>query len=590
MQDNPSTANKDPEIKVVSKGLIRLRALIEDQRDLPPLREASEHLARTAASQEVRVGDLVDIALMDPAIVVRLLRIVNGSAYETRDRADVVCMQRAISLIGHQEIGNQADNLKNRREHRHSLTPMAAMAIGQAIFAARFAQNLLDTRNPMISDEGAVTVFISHLPTILCAMVAPDEACALKAVRAMKPRLYDSIFRELLGVEVSALNRKIVETWALPQATLQSITKSRQRQAPVMAARDWLPIAVALANEISDCVRIEQLNEREERMMEIVRKFGAVMDIDSPRLSAMIEQTSYQIIGLERSLSISSADQVLVNLLQPTLRRTDSREPFWWLPERLDVTGIIGRVQPTPRPSIYPGRTPTDIHATNEVEEKLKIVKQDMSDFIPHFFAALNDGLFQKTEAIPGETITRHPSNAELATSRIGPFMFDGLRMAVGYDCVSLYLKNETKETFNPAWISPEPTIFNKGDEIRTDQQDLISKASNSQIDAQISNCKSVKIQDRLPTWFRLNHEQCRSFVFLPLSAGKTLRGFIIAENFHVDNDSLSKPSMILLREIRDAFNNALKEATEIPSTTQDANKARSNGTFMASASHEFSS
>lgn len=588
MAQAPGVTQESQHAAEMSRAVDRLQNAIAQQRDLPPIEHASRQLAGASIEADVRVSEMVELALTDPAIVIRLLRIVNGSAYETRDRSDVLSMNRAITLLGHEQIREQATNLRAVAERRKPNTPMVGLAIAQATFAANIAKNLLDTRNPMISDEGAVTVILSHLPEILCAMHAPDEVCALRAVKQMKPRVYDSICRELLGMETASLSREIIESWALPTKALETITKSRQRLSPVMAARDWLPIAVGLANDVGNVIRIQSSSERQQALMEIVRRYGNVMDIDSPRLDGLLEQSAQEAIGLERSIGCPESEQIIAKLLGPTLKHEDGNEQFWLLRERLDITGVIARVKPRPRPSIYArevqaiGRSEANqqvsdrADAADRIHRRLERVLKDVRDFLPHYYAAEDRSLYRKTESIPGESLPRTPSRRERTVSRVGPFVFDGLRMAAGYEGVSLYLKRTNDDVFFPAWIAPEPAIFDKGYEISVKDKDLISKASQNRVDAHIANCGITKIQDRLPDWFRQQHPSCRSFIYLPLRTEESIRGFIIAERSHPDNDGLSLESMESLRQIRDAFNSALELAEASSDTSLRPAKAAS--------------
>lgn len=595
MAQTPGLTQESQHAAEMSRAVDRLQNAIAQQRDLPPIEQASRQLAATSKEVDVRVSEMVELALADPAIVVRLLRIVNGSAYETRDRSDVLSMNRAITLLGHEQIREQATNLRTVAERRRPNTPMVGLAIAQAIFAASIAKNLLDTRNPMVSDEGAVTVILSHLPEILCAMHTPDEVCALRAVKQLKPRVYDSIFRELLGMETTSLCREIIESWALPSKALETITKSRQRLSPVMAARDWLPIAVGLANDVANAVRIQSHTDRQHALMDLVRRYGNVMDIDSPRLDGLLEQSAYETIGLERSIGCPESEQIAAKLLTPVLKREDGDEDFWLLRERLDITGVIARVKPRPRPSIYAREVQAIARAqahqqasdtadsADRIHRRLERVLKDMQDFLPHYYAAEDKNLYRKTESIPGESLPRTPSRRERTVSRVGPFIFDGLRMAAGYEGVSLYLKRAQEDIFFPAWIAPEPEIFDKGYEISIKDKDLISKASQNRVDAHIANCGITKIHDRLPDWFRQQHPRCRSFIYLPLRTEESIRGFIIAERSHPDNDGLSLKSMETLRQIRDAFNNALTLAEAVSDTPdQDAASIKTDGEIVS--------
>lgn len=561
MSESLSNAPDESSTPEASQAYQRLRSAIESQRDLPPLGDAPRRLASAANDIEGKVDTMVQLALSDPALVIRLLRIVNGSAYETRDRANVVSMHRAITLLGNDEVRHQSTVMRERSERNEKISPMASMAIAQTVFAACFARNLLDTRNPMVSDEGAVAVILSHLPDIVCAMQAPDEVCALKTVRKYKPGLYDSVFRELFATEPGTLGRQIIESWSLPTAVLDTISRSRQRHSPAMAARDWLPIGVGLANDVAQCVRLDTQSERDAAILEIVRRYGHVMDIDTPRLEAMLEQSAYEAISLERSASNPTEKLMVSQLLQPVLRRTDRTESFWYLPTRLDITGVIRRTLPIPAPSIYERFEAPQETDTDQICIRLNRVLGDLNKFIPHYNRAENDGLYRKAEPIPGEPVPRLPTRRERTVSRVGPFLFDGFRMAVGYDSVACYLMPSDDDLLFPAWIAPEPAVFDKAREISIKHDDLISKASQNRIDAYIANSATARIQDRLPLWFKRAHPHCRSFVYLPLTNGENLRGFIIAEHHHVDDESISKESMNVMREIRDAFNEALAVA-----------------------------
>ncbi len=568
-----SRRSSEAETLPVSAAVTRLHEAIDQQRDLPPNALAAHQLARAARARKARVSDLVEVALADPAIVVRLLRLVNGTSYQTRDRSDVVSMHRAIALMGHEPTSAEAEALRTVADNRAPVKPIVAQAIAQAIFAANFARNLLDTRNPMVSDEGAVTAILSHVPTVLMAMHAPHECCALRAVKKYKPILHDAMFRELFGVDEATLQHEILNAWSLPSTVATTIGRSRQRKAPAMTARDWLPIAVGMANEMVSCVGLEFHADREAALVDIVRRYGKVMDVDTPRLQAMLELSAHDAIRIERATGAPPENQAVKQLLQPYLNRTDYFAPIWELPERLDLTGVISRVQRRPRHSIYAPRRHSSIApaaaaaamASTPVDalERLNRVHQDIKEFLPHYEAAESNGLYNKPELLPGESTARPVSRFDRAITRVGPFLFDGLQMAMGFEGIAFYTCQSNEDAFVPAWLAPEPVSFSKNTGIRIDGDDLISKAANNRVDAHIANSSTEKVQSSLPSWFRSRHPHCRSFVFLPLvnDARNRLRGFIIAERHVVDKDGISKDCIAKMRLLRDTFNEVLSRA-----------------------------
>ncbi|MEZ5738736.1 MAG: HDOD domain-containing protein [Burkholderiaceae bacterium] len=79
---------------------------------MPALSLAPARLASLAANSQVRENELARVALSDPALALRLLRVANGSTYSSRDRSEVVTVSRAIALLGHDQIASHARQVR----------------------------------------------------------------------------------------------------------------------------------------------------------------------------------------------------------------------------------------------------------------------------------------------------------------------------------------------------------------------------------------------------------------------------------------------------------------------------------------------
>src|SRR5690606_9904915 len=86
----------------------RIRRALADGVEPPSLGELGPTIASTALSARVEVGRIAELALFDPAMLLRLLRAANSSAYLTRSGDAVVSATRAIMLIGYDQAREMA--------------------------------------------------------------------------------------------------------------------------------------------------------------------------------------------------------------------------------------------------------------------------------------------------------------------------------------------------------------------------------------------------------------------------------------------------------------------------------------------------
>lgn len=537
--------------------LARLRDSITRQRDLPATAYAPRRLSITAANLDVRIQELADLAFVDPAIVVRLLRIANSSSYETRDRTEVVAVQRAIALLGHDTVRVDVRKLPDFESRvPNEYRAMVRAEIAQTVFAAQVVYNLLDTRNPLVSDEGAVTVVISRLASILCAIVAPHEMCALRWVRQHHPHLHEAIERELFGRTEDQLNREIVEAWQLPRSVLATIGRARQRPQAVAQARDWLPLAVGLALEVAATPRIGARAARDDALMDIVGRYARHLDIDGPRLDGLLEESAVKAIRMERTLGCDAAELAIAPLLQPLMKRASHQEGWWPAMERLDITGVITRLKTQDRKPefiVKASSTPRDAHVA---EQQLATLHGDLCALIDAHGAFEADPRFQTSTDTPWERIC----------TRIAPRLLDGIREIMRFQQTALFLRDRNDKPMVVASASPPMASAGAGVSVgvTSSAADLFSVAMGNRVDLHIEDCTIAKISRRLPAWFSMQFEHAHSFVLLPLANEQRSTGFILGIWHNAEPEGISKAELAQLQKIRDALFDAFERSSPV--------------------------
>lgn len=549
----PNEIAEDPD------ALKRLRQALDAQRDLPAVSGAPARLASLAGRQEVRVQDLVEVAFADPGLALRLIRVANGSTYGNRDRTDVLQVERAITLLGLEQVRNEArrmpaiqDKVPPKRRQ------MVRDAIGYATFSARFARTMLDSRNPLVSSEGAVSTLIACLPEIALSLHSPHELAALRYVRRHHPNHYDTVVRELLGMSLAELGAEIAERWSMPRSPQETIARSGSRPTPVVNGREWLVLSVGLSMSVSRALRHAEPTERSNALQGVVRRFAPGMTIDKAWLDARIEEVAHEAIGLERSLGTDSESAVLPRLLGPHLRREPFEPEYWTALERLDATGTISQMKN--RAGMLAAGPRADDGHLNAVGKpadgarRLGTVLAEVREMVDVYLQGERDGEFAHLDSTPHERVR----------TRVIPTILRGVLEGLGYDKVLWFEHRPDNEDWMPqAAAGARIEHFQGLARTRIAATDLFGAVLANGIDLHIADCTVEKISHNLPGWFRVLYPSTRSFLIVPVRVDKRAIGFILADRACTDPIGLTADELRLTREMRDALAGLLRDLPE---------------------------
>src|SRR5690606_23225050 len=233
---------------------------------------------------------IAELALFDPAMLLRLLRAANSSAYLTRSGDAVVSATRAIMLLGYEQAREMALSLPLLGERipdpDHQQLVRAEYA--QANIAATLTRRLLEARHATVAEEGAVAAMLGCSGRILAAIHAPQALVAID--RAVEDHGVEAsaIARRILGAGFEELTHEALVAWRMPArlaTLLRAATVLRPRE-PELAS-DWLPLSIACATEMTDALLLPGPGERRQRLADVERKFGRAIDIDARRMQAL---------------------------------------------------------------------------------------------------------------------------------------------------------------------------------------------------------------------------------------------------------------------------------------------------------------
>lgn len=232
---------------------------------------------QSLGKDNLRVDDLVDILVKDPALVWELLRSVNTARFQTGISDDrVTTITRAVVLMGQVGLRNVSGILRpwpgvlavaeSKANDPTAPVPLAQTALERELRRACIAGHIARLLAPFsISDEEALVCAMSQrLGHLLVRYHFPDEAAQID--RLMQPgpppepgspptpgMNMEAAAGAVLGVDMEELSIAVMRHWSMDER-LQQAARPLNKSAPVRRPDDgeeMLRAVASLANELT---------------------------------------------------------------------------------------------------------------------------------------------------------------------------------------------------------------------------------------------------------------------------------------------------------------------------------------------------
>lgn len=232
--------------------------LVRDTRALLSLPEVCLRLREVLADPAHSRKQVAEVILHDPALSVRLLRIVNSAYYGLA--SPVRDISQALGIIGEQELKNLATVTAIVRNMR-SLQPAIDLVQfwKRSIFAATLARNLGSGRDHATREEYFLGGLLLDIGKLLIYAREPALAREVATRTGQGDRLAEQVERDLLGFDHSDVGVALARSWRLSEL-LQTCIGSHHRY-PERQDRFDLPALMYVVAFCADRIDLEHAAE-----------------------------------------------------------------------------------------------------------------------------------------------------------------------------------------------------------------------------------------------------------------------------------------------------------------------------------------
>jgi eukaryotic-like serine/threonine-protein kinase len=275
-------------LKVNGKGSVDPLALFLDRIDAVGLLPSRENAVQGSAhllKEELRVDDIVDIMVQDPAMCWELLRTVNMAKYRSSSTENgVASMSRAIVLIGQQGLRQVAGVLRAWPGALESVKTLKGQAEQQRSIEALRRQMNLTYAAGMVArwlrpfnigdDEAMLAAMSQRLGQLLILYHYPDESgqieTLMKPVPSADPTAKPTpgmsravATGAVMGIDPSDLTTALLKHWGYPEALVQAACPLSTNVSPKRpeSPEDWLSTIASLSNELVNIEEAQPANK-----------------------------------------------------------------------------------------------------------------------------------------------------------------------------------------------------------------------------------------------------------------------------------------------------------------------------------------
>lgn len=258
-------------------------------------------LVSTLSVETLRVDDLVEVVLKNPAMAWEMLRSVNTASFQSPGGGEgVTTLSRAVVMLGQQGIRRVASSIRawpGALAAQASLNPdegsMAVSVLASELRRHCIAGHVARLMAPFSiqDEEAALAAMAQSLGSVLIAYHFPDEAAQIirlmqelpanepegRPTPGMQP---EGAVSAVLGVEMDELTVAVLRHWGLDErllAAARPLSRSNPVRRPA-TREETLRTVASLANEMAATVLLE-VEKQPSAVHQVYMRYTRALDL-----------------------------------------------------------------------------------------------------------------------------------------------------------------------------------------------------------------------------------------------------------------------------------------------------------------------
>ena len=262
------------------------KALIQDSLELFSLPDIYFQISEMINDPRYTAVNMGQVISKDPALSVRLLKIVNSSFYGFQARIDTI--SRAISIVGIDDLKtlilgtSVIDKFNKIPDELVDMTDFWLRSVRCAVIA-----KLLARECSVLHSERLFLMGLLHdLGSLILYYKLPDESLKVLLAADHDRRLVGGLELEIMGFTHADVGAALIKSWGLPESLYESIAYYLSPEIAQVPRQDTY--VLCLASRLSD--RVQQDISIEEILQEFSDEALSIISLDAEQVTKVLIQ------------------------------------------------------------------------------------------------------------------------------------------------------------------------------------------------------------------------------------------------------------------------------------------------------------
>ncbi|MGR9115233.1 MAG: HDOD domain-containing protein [Gammaproteobacteria bacterium] len=230
--------------------VLTAKSIVEDSIRLYSLPDVYFQVREMVRDPRFTVAEIGQVIAKDPALSIRLLKIVNSSFYGFPARVDTI--SRAISIVGMNELYNLVlatsvvDTFKEIPDDLIDMTDFWIQSVNCAIIA-----KLLARKSAVLHEERLFLAGLLHdIGALVIYAKLPEQAVQMLLKAGRNRFVLTRLEQELIGFTRAEVGGELAQVWGLPESLSEAIYCQLRPDSALTHKLDayLLSLAISLSN------------------------------------------------------------------------------------------------------------------------------------------------------------------------------------------------------------------------------------------------------------------------------------------------------------------------------------------------------
>lgn len=528
---------------------------VRQRGDLPGFAKAVTAILGAMQGEDDREFNMTRTVLSDPVLTQRVLRLANSPMYAVFG-GHINTVSRAVIVLGTEAIGHLAlglkliDGLSGARPDSEG----ACEEMGKAVLAGHIARQVAASASTRDAEEAVVCSMLHGLGRMMASFYLP-EYWALIQQGSARGDAESKAALQVLGIGLDALGREVALKWNLPAQLVQSLQPvAPEEGGEPLDHHGWLGAISSLSYRSAAVV---WQGEQEASLEEAVREYAPMLGLEPADILGAI---------------VAARHAVMQEALPLPVHLAPAAEPA----ADADTSNALASPAPAPEKrrasdadAERAGTNPASPAVNEPVAGSKARPEDDATDAAQAFMPSPMTGVEVRDSKVAVQILVRGVRDmraiAETATAaQLMTLALEIVQQGLRLDKAIAFIHDRDRRVYRPtlylgSGVQALLPRLEFGDAYRPD---VFHATLSTDKMVFVENARDPAFAPKLPRWWRDTLPSVRSFLLLPLSAGRKPVGFIYGDWSGIAGIARPTPEEVLpLNELRAIMTDALSRA-----------------------------